>query len=106
MSKRISKMRFSKERVELNAIKEAQNFGYSLNKLTESIKDLTQQEEKIFDEKQKQIQNGKTISEKLKRELDDIFEKADELGIRKQIFNQTKIAREAFANFKKVAKIR
>ena len=35
-----------------------------------------------------------------------VFEKADELGIRKQIFNQTKIAREAFANFKKVAKIR
>ena len=43
--KTISKMLFSKERVELNAFKEAQNFGNSLNKLKDSIKDLTQQEE-------------------------------------------------------------
>ena len=106
---KVNKRLFSKtdlatHKVELNAIKEVQNFGNSLNKLTESIKDLSEQEQKIFDEKQKQIQNGKTISQKLKQELDNIFKKADELGVRKEIFNQTKIAREAFENFKKVAK--
>ena len=64
------------ERVELNAIKDAQNFGNSLNKLTESIKDLSEQEQKIFDEKHKQIQNGETISQKLKQELDNVFKKS------------------------------